>query len=280
MTFYCALQVCSSNSFIVARLDFIVIDCVLTPVWTSCVLHSPSALHARVIMRSSPSILCPAFICLSNMVSRLFTGHIAASRVQRSATSPPSPYSGLAEDEVESDGEEICSTPVKRRWQACEARSSTKQKALSLTQDAPSPRAAGKIASTPPRKRSTRGAPSSSGIAQAHPAVSSVQPPAKTRATRGTACTFKGRRPPKCPERLAAHMLEFEQHKSDVKQRAEERKAARAHKTPKELTPNQQEYKRHFAMQMTSRAGNPRERLKRAAAAWKVRHESLRAAAQ
>ena len=105
---------------------------------------------------NDPSILRPAFSVqhsasppASNMVSRLVT----TSSVQRSVTSPPSPYTGLAEEEVESEGEEICSTPVKRRWQACEARSSTKQKAPSLSHDAPS-----QEVTSPSRERATSGA--------------------------------------------------------------------------------------------------------------------------
>ena len=65
-------------------------------------------------------------------------------------------------------------------------------------------------------------------------------------------------------------MLEYEKHMSEVKQRAEEKKTARPLQTPRKLTANQQEYRQHFEMQMRSRAGDPRERLKRAAAAWQV----------
>ena len=124
----------------------------------------------------------------------------------------------------------------------------------------------------------TRGASLSPGIAQAHPAVSGGQPLAKKRAARGTACTFNGKRPPKCPVRLAAHMSELEKHKSAMKQKAEAKKAVQARK--KEPTPNQLEYRQHFVMQMKNRDGNARERLKQTAAAWRCRHESLRAAAE
>lgn len=75
-------------------------------------------------------------------------------------------------------------------------------------------------------------------------------------------------------------MLEYEKHKGEIKQTKRERKASRAHQTQKKLTPNQEEYRQHFVMQMRNRAGDARERLKRTGAAWQSRHESLRAAAQ
>ena len=73
-------------------------------------------------------------------------------------------------------------------------------------------------------------------------------------------------------------MSELEKHKSAMKQKAEAKKAVRARK--KELTPNQQEYRQYFVMQMKNRDGNTREHLKQTAAAWRCRHESLRAAAE
>ena len=210
------------------------------------------------------------------MVSRLFHDHPILDV-------PPHPRAEQVEDDVESECEQFLATLVKKkRICATEPGSGTKRKASSSRWDpntssakasrTPAPEAHGTQDFQRPAQRPAPAA--------APPHKAAKQSPMR-RAKRGTAYTFNGKRPPKCPVRLAAHMLAYEKHQQQMRQLKEERKAAPTRGRRNRVLSQQQEaYRQHFTSQMKNREGDSRQRLKRAAAAWTTRHDDLRAAAE
>ena len=209
------------------------------------------------IERPASSVQHPVSTSPRKMVSRLFSLHAGDATLCHSI--PPSPHAVQSDEDEESEMEHL-STPVKQKKHALEPHSSTKEKYSCRVRHSRSSTA---TSSKPHTSRSD-----------------SIPRVAKQRAKRGSALTFNGKRPPKCPARLAAHMKAYERHQQEMQKRRAERKATSARKPKKALTPYQEEYRQHFVLNMKSREGVSRHRLVQAAKAWRERHEALRAAAE
>lgn len=100
----------------------------------------------------------------------------------------------------------------------------------------------------------------------------------KDRAVRGTALTFKGRRPPKDPSKLEAYLKEYNEHHEARLQKQKEKDQNR--KPKRKSSEVQAAFREHMRLEMASGAGKPSHRMTAAAGSWAAKvHRTAKGAA-
>ena len=106
--------------------------------------------------------------------------------------------------------------------------------------------------------------PSASSSGATEESVMMVTPQKRAYAKRGTAGTFNGKRPPKCPIKLQKFLREKEKHLQAL---ALKKERAAEHK--RKGTPAQERFREHLRQCLRKKSGDTRRRFADAVASWR-----------
>ena len=106
--------------------------------------------------------------------------------------------------------------------------------------------------------------PSASSSGATEESVMMVTPQKRAYAKRGTAGTFNGRRPPKCPIKLQTFLREKEEYLQTLAFKKE-----RASKHKRKQSPTQERFREHLRQCLRKKSGQTRRRFADAVASWR-----------